>query len=95
MATLLCSRAAESTRRPSAGFPLRCRSSGSLESVIHRVPQQVEQRIAQFVENGAVELDALPFHLEADLLAKMPGQVPHRARESGRTPATRASSALR
>jgi len=48
-----------------------------LDAVIHRVPQQVQQRIPELVQDGAVELDLLPLDAERDLLPQLAGQVPH------------------
>jgi len=45
--------------------------------VVNRVPQQVHQRIAELVQDFAVELDLLAFHPERDLLAKLTREVAH------------------
>src|SRR2546426_8601678 len=66
-------------RRPprSTLFPYTTlfRSLGQrLDAVIHRVPQQVQQRVSQLVQDRPVELDLLPLDPERDLLAQLAGR---------------------
>src|SRR5207249_856144 len=53
-----------------------------LDAVVHRVPQQVQQRVAELVQDRAVELDFLALDPERDLLAELAGQVTHQTGES-------------
>ena len=39
--------------------------------MIQRVAQEVNERIADLVENGAIQLDFLAFHLELHLLVQL------------------------
>src|SRR6185312_14002078 len=57
-------------------LPRRRADFGPLDSVIGRVPDQVQQRITDLVQDGAVELDFLAFQVEPDPLAEVAGQVP-------------------
>src|SRR5256884_443466 len=52
-----------------------------LDAVVHRVPQQVQQRVAELVQDRAVELDFLALDPERDLLAELAGQVTHQTGE--------------
>jgi hypothetical protein len=45
--------------------------------VVHRVPQQVNQRIPDLVQDRAIHLDLFPFDLERDPLAQLPRKVSH------------------
>src|SRR2546425_9953634 len=53
-----------------------------LDAVVHRVAQQVEQRVAQLVQDGAVELDLFALHAERHLLAQFPREIAHQAGEA-------------
>ena len=50
--------------------------------MVHRVAQQVQQWLADLVEDGAVQLDLLALDPEVHLLAHLPGQVADHAREA-------------
>ena len=45
------------------------------------IPDQVQQRVADLIENGPVELDFPTFHVEADSLPQLTGEIAH---ESGK-----------
>ena len=74
-ATEFRSRLAESRMRPSSGFPARDPLLGRLDAVIGRVPDQVQQRRPDLVEDRAVELDLASLDVEPDPLAEIAGQV--------------------
>ena len=79
-------RSAPAARR-AASRPPRARAGGSMPWP-DRVAQEVHDRLADLVEQRAVELDLLPLDDEVDVLVR--AAAPRRARgaESGRTPAT-------
>src|SRR5260370_32557289 len=56
-------------RRPprSTLFPYTTLFRSRLDAVVHGVPQQVQQRIPELIEDGAVELDLLPLDAEGHL----------------------------
>jgi hypothetical protein len=58
---------ADRSTRPRAGFPAAARRRG-LDAVVDGVAQQVDQRVAQRLQDGAVELGFAAGHLEVDLL---------------------------
>lgn len=47
--------------------------------MVRRIAHQVEQRIAQALDDGLVQLDVVAFQLEIDLLAQGAGQIPDHA----------------
>ena len=55
---------------------------GRLEPVVERVAHQVDERVAEGVDDGAVELGVAAGQDEVDLLADLGGQVAHEAREA-------------
>ena len=50
---------------------------GGLDPVVGGVPDQVQERIADLVQDRAVELDLLAFDVEPDPLAEVPRQIAH------------------
>ncbi len=54
---------------------------GGLEAVVDGVPQQVDQRLGQLIEHGAVHLEFLALHLHRHLFAELPGEVAHDRRD--------------
>jgi hypothetical protein len=50
--------------------------------MIHRVPKQMEERIANFVEEGSVEFDVSPLDHEGHTFLQLPRQIPDRAGKS-------------
>ena len=55
---------------------------GRLEAVVERVADEVHERVAERVDDGAVELGVLADELELDLLAELGREVAHEAREA-------------
>ena len=54
---------------------------GLLDPVVDRVAHQVDEHVAELLEDGAVQLDPLAGDLEADLLARGAREVAHDARQ--------------
>src|SRR6266542_911974 len=55
---------------------------GSLDAVVHRVPHQVEERVADLLDDALVELGLLAGRLEHDLLAQRLGEVANAAADA-------------
>ena len=81
--------------RPSGGLPAGRADLGRLDPVVGGVPDQVEQRIADLVQDRAVELDLLALDVEPDPLAQVARRGRAPAGESARTLRRPASSATR
>ena len=43
------------------------------------IADQVDQRLTDFIQNRAIQLDILTLHIESDLLPEVLGQVTHQA----------------
>ncbi len=54
---------------------------GELDAVVHGVPEQLEERLAQSVEDRAVRLDASIRDLQRDLLARGGGEIARGSRQ--------------
>src|SRR5262249_21751189 len=54
---------------------------GGLDAMVGRVPDQMQERVTDLVENRPVQLDLLPLHIEPDPLAEVARQIPHQTGE--------------
>ena len=80
--TLFRSRVARQQDPALGRLPGRDARVRRLDAVVGRVPDQVQQRVADLVENRAVELDLLAFDVEADALAEVAREVAHQPRKA-------------
>jgi hypothetical protein len=55
---------------------------GGLEAMVERVADEVDERVAEGVDDGAVELRLLPGEDQLDLLVELQGKVAHEPREA-------------
>ena len=71
---------------PVGGLAGRDALLGRLQPVVERVAHEVDDRVAERVDDGAVELGVLPGEDELDVLAELGGEVadePREAQEDG------------
>ena len=82
MTTWFSSCRADRVTSPCAGFPASRSGFGRLDAVVHRVPQQVDQRVAQRLQDRAVQFGVPADGLKADFFAGLLRQVAHHARQA-------------
>ncbi len=66
---------------PFRRLPRRDPLVGHLDAMIGRIPDEVQQRLADLVQDRAIQLDLLAFHVEPDPLAEIARQVPNQPGE--------------
>src|SRR5690606_11580769 len=66
---------------PPDGLACRLALGTSLEAMVHRIPQQVNQRLADLLEKCAIQLDLPAVEREVNVLAQLAGCISHVARE--------------
>ena len=67
---------------PAAGLPARGAHGGRLDAVVHRVADQVHERLAELVDHRLVDAGALALEDELHLLTLLSREVAHEAREA-------------
>ena len=80
-----CSRAS-SEMRPVAGFPAALARRRIFESVIDGIPQHVQQRLKEAVDDRLVGFGAVVRNPELNFFPKLGGSVPHPARKAAERP---------
>ena len=74
--------AAESRIVPVGVLPRATRSAGRLDAVVDAVPDQVDERLADLVDDRLVDAGVLALQDQLDVLAGLAGEVAHQAREA-------------
>ena len=67
---------------PGRGLPARDPRLRGLDAVVHAVSDQVDEGLADLVDDGLVDPGVVAFEDELDLLALLPGEIAHHAREA-------------